>query len=78
MARAALGWGVRDLAARAEVAMQTVTRFEAGEELRDGTIMRIEEAFVGGGLVLVEPDSQGGEGVRFAFKPRKPPKKTKA
>jgi transcriptional regulator with XRE-family HTH domain len=34
MARAALGWGVRDLAARSGVATNTITRFENG---RTGT-----------------------------------------
>lgn len=33
MARAAIGWGVRDLARQAEVGVSTVTRFESGEHV---------------------------------------------
>lgn len=31
MARAALGWGVRELAANAKVGVSTITRFENGQ-----------------------------------------------
>jgi transcriptional regulator with XRE-family HTH domain len=31
MARAALGWGIRDLASRARVGSATVSRFESGQ-----------------------------------------------
>jgi transcriptional regulator with XRE-family HTH domain len=38
MARAALGMGVRELAAAAKVSADTVARFERGEELKERTI----------------------------------------
>ena len=38
MARAALGWGVRELAAAAKVSTDTVARFERGDELKERTI----------------------------------------
>ena len=38
MARAALGLGVRELAAAAKVSVDTVARFERGEELKERTI----------------------------------------
>jgi len=44
MARAALGLGVRELAARAIVGANTVARFEAGEELKPRTIAAIQSA----------------------------------
>ena len=40
MARAALGLGVRELAAAAKVSIDTVARFERGEELKERTMDR--------------------------------------
>jgi ribosome-binding protein aMBF1 (putative translation factor) len=34
MARAALGWGVRDLGAAAKIGVDTVTRIERGDALK--------------------------------------------
>lgn len=64
MARTALGWGVIDLATKAEVSTQTVVRFERGEELREGTYNRIKSAFEEAGLEFI-PNNGGGVGVRF-------------
>lgn len=50
MARAALGWGVRDLAKSAEVSIDTVTRLERGETLLPRTVAVIEKAFVTAGI----------------------------
>jgi transcriptional regulator with XRE-family HTH domain len=38
MARAALGLGIRELAAAAKVSIDTVARFERGDELKERTI----------------------------------------
>lgn len=42
MARAALGWGVRDLAAKADLAVNTVSRFENGGETMAKTLERLQ------------------------------------
>ena len=58
MARAALGWGVRDLAAAAKVSIDTVARFERGEELKERTIEAIQRALEAGGIEFI--DANGG------------------
>ncbi len=65
MARAALGWTVKDLAAAAGIAGNTVSRFENGTDAFGDTLNRIEKAFVDAGLVMIGADSVGGVGVRF-------------
>lgn len=50
MARAALGLGVRDLAALAKVAPATVSRFEAGEELKERTVDALRSALEAAGV----------------------------
>lgn len=65
MARAALGWGVRDLARQAQVSTQTVTRLEAGEQLRPRTIETIRRALEEGGVEFI-PENGGGVGVRLS------------
>lgn len=66
MARAALAWGVRDLAATARVSPDTVARFERGETLYPRTVAAIRAAFEAAGVVFIEPNgSGGGPGVRL-------------
>lgn len=65
MARVALGWGVRDLATKAKVSTQTVSRLEAGEELRDRTVAAIRAVFVRAGIEFID-ENGGGPGVRLA------------
>jgi transcriptional regulator with XRE-family HTH domain len=64
MARAALGWGVRELAALAKVSADTVARFERGEELKERTIEAIQSALEDGGVEFIEQNG-GGPGVRI-------------
>ncbi len=64
MARAALGWGIRDLATAARVAPATVSRFEAGVELQPRTIGAIRSAFESAGIEFIE-ENGGGPGVRL-------------
>lgn len=66
MARTALGWGVRDLAAAAKVAVDTVARFERGDALRDRTVGALQDALESGGVVFIAADAAGGPGVRLA------------
>lgn len=67
MARAALGLGVRDLAAVAQVGVATVSRFEAGGGAQVRTVDAIRTAFEARGVTFVGPDEMspgGGPGVR--------------
>lgn len=61
MARVALNLGVRDLAALAKVAPGTVSRFEAGEELKPRTVEDMKAALSAAGVIFVEDER--GEGV---------------
>ena len=65
MARAALGMGVRDLAAAAKVSVDTVARFERGEELKERTIDALQHALEAAGIKLID-ENGGGPGVRLA------------
>ena len=64
MARAALGWGVRDLAAKAEVSHGTIQRLERGETLRPLTARAIREAMEAAGVQFIA-ENGGGPGVRL-------------
>ncbi|WP_371682013.1 multiprotein-bridging factor 1 family protein [Microvirga sp. 17 mud 1-3] len=64
MARAALGWGVRDLAREANVGVSTVTRFEAGAEPIPATLDAIRRALEAAGVEFI-PENGGGPGVRL-------------
>jgi transcriptional regulator with XRE-family HTH domain len=64
MARAALGMGVRELAAAAKVSVDTVARFERGEELKERTIDAIQRTLETAGVQFIDEDG-GGPGVRL-------------
>ena len=64
MARTALGLGVRDLATLAKVGHATVSRFEAGEELKERTVEAIQHALEKAGTVFIDQNGQG-PGVRL-------------
>lgn len=65
MARAALRWGVRDLAHHAQVAAATVTRIEAGNSAHTSTVKAIRAAFEAAGIEFIS-ENGGGPGVRLA------------
>ena len=67
MARAALEWGVLDLAREAEVSTQTIVRFERGEALKQATRDRLRRAFETGGIEFI-PENGGGPGVRLSHR----------
>ena len=67
MARAALGWGVRDLAQVAKVSPDTVARFERGESLRESTVNSLVNAFDAAGLEFVP----NGVVIRSSLRSRK-------
>ncbi|RWO53769.1 helix-turn-helix transcriptional regulator [Mesorhizobium sp.] len=67
MARAAIGWGVRDLAKAAGVSVDTISRLERGEELLPRTTAAIRAALENSGVIFLA-DGQtvdGGPGVRL-------------
>ena len=64
MARAALGLGVRELAAVAKVSPDTVARLERGEPLRERTVNDIRTALEAAGVDFI-PENGGGPGVRL-------------
>ena len=72
MARAALGMGVRELAAAAKVSVDTVARFERGEELKERTIDALQRALEAAGIKLID-ENGGGLGVRLT---KRRPKKS--
>jgi transcriptional regulator with XRE-family HTH domain len=65
MARAALGWGVRDLAAKAGVAPNTVSRFENGKGALVETLSQIQSALEEAGVEFIPQGADGGPGVRL-------------
>nr|WP_246722023.1 helix-turn-helix transcriptional regulator [Methylosinus sp. H3A] len=67
MARVALGIGVRELAELAQVAPATVSRLEAGEELKPRTVAAIRAALEAAGVIFVEENGEG-PGVRLRKK----------
>jgi transcriptional regulator with XRE-family HTH domain len=69
MARAALEWGVRDLAKAAEIAPNTVMRFETGRNAPNTiTLKAMKQAFEAAGVRFIaegEESLRGGPGVRL-------------
>ncbi len=59
MARAALGWGVRELAGFAKVSIDTVVRFERGDELKERTIDALQRALETAGVEFTNGDRPG-------------------
>jgi transcriptional regulator with XRE-family HTH domain len=64
MARAGIGWGVRDLAAKAKVSVETVVRFENDETIRDATLTKLRTAIERAGVEFIA-ENGGGPGVRL-------------
>lgn len=64
MARAALEWGVRDLAWHSGVSTNTIARFERGEALKAATIAAIRAALESAGIEFIS-ENGGGPGVRL-------------
>lgn len=68
MARAALGWGVRDLARVAGVTANTISRYENGADALGGTLTKIQKALEAEGIMFIDDGSistEGGVGVRL-------------
>jgi transcriptional regulator with XRE-family HTH domain len=70
MARAAVGWGVRELAKRAGLTANTVTRIENGADAKQSTMDRLQQALEAAGIEFIE-ENGGGPGVRLQRRQRK-------
>src|SRR5438876_11438322 len=82
MARAAVGWGVRELAQKASVTANTVTRIENGADAKQSTMNRLQTALEAAGVEFTNGDQPGvrlakSAGVRFG-EHASPPKPTAA
>ena len=64
MARVALGLGVRELAAKAGVTANTITRIENGADARQSTIDRLRAVLEAAGIEFID-ENGGGPGVRL-------------
>ena len=69
MARAALGWSVRELAAKAEIAANTVSRYENGADTYGDTLLKMQRVFEDAGIEFID-ENGGGPGVRLRDKPK--------
>ena len=67
MARVALGLGVRELAAKAGVTANTITRIEKGADARQSTIDRLRAVLQTAGVEFID-ENGGGPGVRLQKK----------
>ena len=70
MARAAIGWGVRELGKRAGVAANTVTRIENGADAKQSTMDKLQRILEAAGIEFIE-DNGGGPGVRLRKRQKK-------
>ena len=59
MARVAVGWGVRELADKAGVTANTVTRIENGADAKQSTIDRLRRALEAAGIEFIEENGGG-------------------
>ena len=64
MARAALGWGVRDVAERAGIAANTVSRYENGADAMGETLLKLQRTFEKVGITFIDENDEG-PGVRL-------------
>jgi transcriptional regulator with XRE-family HTH domain len=67
MARVAVGWGVRELASRAGVTANTVTRIENEADAKQSTLEALQRALEAAGVEFI-PENGGGPGVRLRKK----------
>jgi transcriptional regulator with XRE-family HTH domain len=66
LARTALGMGVRELAAAAEIAPSTIHRFESDKgSMHSRTLDRVQQVLEAGGIIFIAADANGGPGVRL-------------
>lgn len=68
MARAALNWSTQRLATEAGVGLNTVNRFEAGQDARVSSVEKMRAALHSAGVIFVEENGDG-PGVRLRKRP---------
>jgi transcriptional regulator with XRE-family HTH domain len=76
MARAAVGWGVRELAKKAGVTANTVTRIENGADAKQSTMDRLQSALEGAGVEFTNGDQPGVRLTKAAAAPSAEPAST--
>jgi transcriptional regulator with XRE-family HTH domain len=64
MARAALGWSTQELAKRAGTGVNTVNRFEAGQDARVSSLEKMRATLEAAGVEFIA-ENGGGAGVRL-------------
>lgn len=64
MARAALAWTTAQLAQASGVGLNTVNRFESGQDARLSSVEKIKVALEAAGVQFI-PENGGGAGVRL-------------
>lgn len=64
MARAALAWSTADLAREAKVGVNTVNRFEVGQDARVSSVEKMKRALEAAGVEFIA-ENGGGPGVRM-------------
>jgi len=64
LARKALGWSLRDLAEAADVASDTVRRFECGGTVKRSTLEAIQRSLEEAGVIFIGAND-GGPGARL-------------
>ncbi len=64
MARAAVGWNVRELARNAGVTPNTISRIENGGDALASTMERLQTALENAGVIFIDEDDFG-PGVRL-------------
>ena len=68
MARAALNWTLKELADKAEVNMNTISRYETGGSMLSDTLEKIESVLRSEGVIFIEEDEELGPGIRLRRK----------
>ena len=68
MARAAVGWGVRELAEKAGITANTVTRIENGADAKQSTMDKLRRALEEAGVEFTDGDQPGVRLTQPAFK----------
>ncbi len=70
LGRTAVGYGIRDLAIKAKVSPNTISRLERGEVMHDETLAKVRKALEKAGVKFIS-ENGGGVGVRLSKKGRK-------
>jgi transcriptional regulator with XRE-family HTH domain len=73
MARAAVGWGVRELAEKAGVTANTVTRIENGADAKQSTMDALQGALEAAGVEFTNGQQPGVRLIKAAAAPSEEP-----